>query len=71
MFLVATNVVPKVVATSVLGEDEVDQILDHWGSAKQRSSLEFLVRWSDVDETWEKWEQIKKLAELDNYIRAF
>ena len=70
VFLVATGVDPKAVATADLGEAEVDSILDHRGSARQRASLEFLVRWSDGEETWEIWEQVKKLAEIDQYIRA-
>jgi hypothetical protein len=70
VFLVAANVDPKAVATADLGEAEVDSILDHRGSARQRASLEFLVRWSDGEETWEMWEQVKKLAEIDQYIRA-
>ena len=61
---------PKAVATADLGEAEVDQILDHRGSAKHRATLEFRVLWRDGEETWEAWEQVKKLAEIDHYIRA-
>ena len=60
---------PKAVITSDLCEAEVDHIMDHRGSAQKRSSLEFLVRWSDGDETLEKREQVKKLTEIDNYFR--
>ena len=45
VFLVATNVDPKAVATSDLGKAEVDRILDRSGSAQKRSSLELQVRW--------------------------
>ena len=48
VFLVATSVDPKAMATSDLGEGEDDQILNHRGSAQKRTSLNFLVRWSDA-----------------------
>ena len=44
VFLVATGVDPKAVATADLGEAEVNSILDHRRSARQRASLVFLVR---------------------------
>jgi putative transposase len=69
-FLVAPNVDPKAIAAADLGEVDVDVVLDHRGNARQRAQLEFLVRWTDGDETWELWEGVKKLAEVDEYIRA-
>jgi hypothetical protein len=67
---VATGVDPKAVATADLGEAEVNSILGYRGSARQRAALEFRVLWRDGEETWEAWEQVKKLAEIDQYIRA-
>ena len=29
--------------------------------------MEFLILWSDGDETWEPWEQVMKMAEWDVY----
>ena len=69
-FLVAPGVDVKAVAASDMGEAEVRDVLDHRGSAKKRADLEFQVRWSDGDITWETWDHVKKLAEVDAYIRA-
>jgi hypothetical protein len=69
VFLVASGCVPKVLAAADLGELEVAAVLDHRGSAKLRAELQFLLRWSDGEETWEPWEQVKKLALVDQYVR--
>ena len=70
VFHVGKNVDPKGVATADLGEASVEIVLEHRGSPTNRASMEFLVRWTDSDETWEPWEQVKKLAAIDQYIRA-
>jgi hypothetical protein len=70
VFYVGKNVDPKGVATADLGEASVEIVLEHRGSPTNRASMEFLVRWTDSDETWEPWEQVKKLAAIDQYIRA-
>ena len=70
-FTVAPGVDVKAVAAADLGEAEVDAILAHRGSARKRDALEFQVQWSDDDVTWEPWERVKKLAAIDDYIRAY
>ena len=69
-FLLSVESDPKQLAAADLGELEVSTVLDHRGSAKKRAELEFLVKWSDGDETWEPWEHVKKLAVIDEYVRA-
>ena len=42
--------------------------MDHRGSLKKRSELEFCVEWSDGEKTWELlWDQVKKLSAVDHY----
>jgi hypothetical protein len=67
-FLVSPRVDPKVLAAADLGELEVVNVVDHRGSVKNRKEMEFLVEWSDGDQTWEMWEQVKKLSLVDRYI---
>ena len=69
-FRVAPGVKVKDVAAADLGEVEVSEVLDHRGSARHRADLEFLIGWTDDEQTWESWDHVKKLAEVDRYIRA-
>jgi hypothetical protein len=59
------------VAGADLGEAKVDAVLAHRGNARKRGTLEFQVQWSDGDVTWQPWESVRKLAAIDEYIRAF
>ena len=44
----------------------------HRGDArKDRKALEFQILWKDGDVTWQKWGDVKKLAAVDEYIRAY
>jgi hypothetical protein len=45
-------------------------VLNHRGSVKSRADLEFLVSWSDGEDTWEPWESVRKLEAIDEYIRT-
>ena len=56
------------VAAGDLGESVVAEILDHRGDLKKKSSLEFQVRWADGDLTWEGYDKVKHLTELDEYV---
>jgi hypothetical protein len=69
-FLVAPGVEVKELAAADMGEVEVAEVLEHRGSAARRAELEFLVRWTDGDETWESWGHVKKLTAIDDYIRG-
>lgn len=71
IFIVAPGVDVQAVAAADLGEAQVDLVLAHKGTAKKRSALEFQIQWSDGDITWEPWERVKKLAVVDEYIKAF
>ncbi len=67
-FIVAPGVDVQAVAAADLGEVQVDAILAHRGSVRERASLEFQVQWSDGDVTWEPWERVKKLVAVEDYI---
>ena len=69
-FVVAPGIDPKQIAAADLGETEVMEILQHRGLPKKRADMEFEVRWSDGDTTWEPCEAVKKLGPLDAYIRT-
>jgi transposase InsO family protein len=69
-FLLAPGVDPQAVAAADMGEVQVESVVDHRGSSRKRSSLEFKVQWTDGDVTWEPWESVRKLAAVDDYVRA-
>jgi len=46
--------------TAVISIDEV---------RGNRSSLEFLVTWSDGDVSWEPWETVRKTAEVSHFLQ--
>jgi hypothetical protein len=71
VFIVAPGVDVQAVAAADLGEAQVDSVLAHKGTAKKRSALEFQIQWSDGDITWEPWERVRKLAAVDDYVKAF
>jgi transposase InsO family protein len=50
----------------------VEKILDHRGSPKKFSTLEFLVKWSGYDDShnsWEPYTNLRKTAGLHTYLR--
>ena len=69
-FLLAPGVDPQAVAAADMGEVQVESVVDHRGSSRKRSSLEFMVQWTDGDVTWEPWESVRQLAAVDDYVRA-
>ena len=70
VFLVSPDVDVKHLAGADLGEAQVLAVLDHRGSARKRSEMEFEVRWSDEEVTWEPWDVVRRLALLDEYIES-
>jgi len=63
---------PLEVAAVDADEFIVDKIVDHRGSLP-KSKLEFRVRWAgytDEDDTWEPYKNVKDLAALDAYART-
>jgi hypothetical protein len=48
-FLLAPGVDPQAVDAADMGEVQVESVVDHRGSSRKRSSLEFKVQWTDGD----------------------
>jgi hypothetical protein len=49
----------------------VESIIDHTGSIKKKSQLQFRIRWKGYDEhddTWLSYAKVKDLVALDSYI---
>lgn len=68
-FIVAPGVDVQAVAAADLGEAQVQAVLNHRGTARNRKELQFQIQWTDGDETWEPWERVRKLEAVDLYIR--
>ena len=69
-FLVEDGVDPKALAAADLGETEVAEVVAHRGSPRKRAEMEFKVRWTDGDVTWEPWEKVRRLAQLEEYLKT-
>ena len=62
---------PLALAAIDRDELEVESIVGHTGSPKERKSMTFRVRWRGFqpeDDTWEPWSQVYNLQALDEYI---
>ena len=60
----------RAIAAADLGEVEVDAITAVEGDPRRRQSLTFEVQWSDGEVTWEPWDNVRRLAALDEFILA-
>ena len=70
-FTVAPGVDVQAVAAADLGEAQVQTVIAHRGTARNRGALEFQIQWGDGDVTWEPWERVRRLALVDEYIRGY
>ena len=64
---------PRHVAAADQEEFEIDSILAHRGNHNQKSTLEFLVRWVDYDDsynTWEPWSALRTTEQLHEYLKS-
>ena len=64
---------PLALAAIDRDELEVEAIVGHTGSYKDRNSMKFRVRWKDFqpeDDTWEPWRGVRDLQVLDEYIET-
>ena len=67
-----TQVDPQDIAQQNEQEFVVQKIHAHRGNHQRRSTIEFLVRWTDYDETSNSWEPYKALMHFDRlheYLR--
>jgi hypothetical protein len=68
-FIVAPDVDVQAVAAADMGEAQVQAVVAHRGTVRNRTTLEFQVQWSDGDTTWEPRERVRKLQAVDDYIK--
>ena len=59
---------PRQVANVDQDMVDIDTILQHRGDSKRKSNMKFLVRWSDGDETWEYWSNVRRTAACHKYL---
>ena len=49
----------------------IEEIIKHKGNPKNKTKMEFLVKWKGYDEsenTWEPWDNLKKNEKLIEYL---
>ena len=66
-----TEVDPMEVAQHEHSEFVIERILAHRGDKAKRSTLEFLVKWENYDEsenTWEPWSNVRLTTQLHEYL---
>jgi len=61
---------PRKVANVDQDMVDIDTILQHEGQPKRKGSMKFLVRWSDGDETWEYWNNVRRTEACHKYLEA-
>ena len=64
---------PMDVAISNEQEFVVQEIKDHRGSARNKTSMQFLVSWKDYgieEDSWEPWAELRLNTKLHEYLRA-
>jgi hypothetical protein len=62
---------PKEIACHDDGEWLVEAILDHAGDTNKKSTLDFLVRWTGLDDSynrWLPWKELRKNPILHRYL---
>ena len=66
------HVNPLAIAAKDYEEDEVEAIIRHIGNPKQKTKMEFLVRWLGFDESedlWLAWDELRNNTVLHQYLR--
>ena len=61
---------PRQVAN--IDQDMIDivNITSHTGNPKRRAHMKFLTKWTDGDETWEPWSNVRRTEECHKYLEA-
>jgi hypothetical protein len=47
---------------------DIDEIVSHTGSPNRRANMRFHVKWSDGDETWEPWSNVRRTEACHKYL---
>ena len=48
----------------------INEIISHTGNPKRRVHMTFLTRWSNGDETWELWSNVRRTEACRKYLKA-
>jgi hypothetical protein len=63
---------PREVANHDYDEFDVEEILNHEGSPKKKTEMQFLVRWLGYgpdDDLWLPWSELRSNEALHTYLR--
>jgi hypothetical protein len=63
---------PLYVAAKDVQEDVVEKVLTHVGSARQKTRMDFLVRWQGYgpeEDLWLPWSELRNNPALHTYLR--
>jgi hypothetical protein len=61
---------PRKVANVDQDMVDIDIILQHTGEPKRKGNMKFLVKWSDGDQTWEYWNNVRRTEACHKYLEA-
>jgi hypothetical protein len=67
-----TNTDPREIAMQDQQEFLIDHIVTHRGDRKNKTDMEFKVRWMGYDEsedTWEPWKELRNTQQLHEYLK--
>ena len=60
---------PRQVANSDQDMVDINDIIQHTGTSNRRANMRFLVRWSDGEETWEPWSNVRRTEACHKYLQ--
>ena len=59
---------PRKVANADQDMVDIIEITKHTGSPNRRANMTFYVKWSDGDETWEPWSNVRRTEACHKYL---
>ena len=49
--------------------DDINYIIQRTSTSNRRANMRFLVRWSDGEETWEPWSNVRRTEACHKYLQ--
>ena len=59
---------PRQVANTDQDMVDIHEIIQHIGTHNRRVHMKFFIRWSDGDETWEPWSNVRRTEACHLYV---